>query len=321
MPRTLLFAVTKAKPTARMPSESHHAHEELFDAAFLDRLRVLALRLRKRRQLMRRGAQSSPATGFTREFKDYRHYTPREDYRAIDWRLYARLEKLFVRLYEETQELNLHILIDDSASMAKPYPEKRRQALRFAVALAYLALSAQQRVSLYSMSDSVRQDLPPMRGQGNIEKVIQAVMKMKFEGVTDMHRCFEEFRPSRQRFGIIFIISDFFGHEIGSAGEAVARVAAWPGENHLLQIVHPEEREPSLEGEFELTEVESGERRRFWLTKRDAQRYTETFDAFCDHLARECATRRIDFMQVGSEEPFEERFLDLLARGSALAGA
>jgi len=295
--------------------------EDLFDAAFLDRLRVLALRLRKRRQLMRRGAQSSPATGFTREFKDYRYYTPREDYRAIDWRLYARLDKLFVRLYEETQELNLHLLIDTSASMAEPFSEKRRQALRFTVALAYLALSAQQRVSVYSMDGSVRQELPPLRGQGNIEKVIQAVLRLKFDAVTNLRRCFEEFRPSRQRFGVIFVISDFFGSEIGSAAEAVGRVAAWPGECHFLQIVHPQEREPELHGEYELTEVETGEKRRFWLTKRDAERYTATFDAFCDHLARECASHRIDYMQVSTQDAFEERFLDLLVRGSALAGS
>jgi uncharacterized protein (DUF58 family) len=294
--------------------------EDLFDASFLDRLRVLALRLRKRRQLMRRGSQSTSATGFTREFKDYRHYTPREDYRAIDWRLYARLDKLFVRLYEETQELNLHIMLDTSTSMAEPFPEKRRQALRFAVALAYLALSAQQRVSLYSMNSGVHQELPPLRGQGNIEKVIQAVLKLKFEGLTDMKRCFEEFRPSKQRYGIIFIISDFFGREIGSATEAVSRVAAWPGENHFLQIVHPEERLPEIEGELELTEVETGERRRFWLTKRDVQRYVETFDAFVGNLASECASHSVDFMQVTSDEAFEERFLDLLVRGSALAG-
>lgn len=294
--------------------------EDLFDASFLDRLRVLALRLRKRRQLMRRGTQSSPATGFTREFKDYRHYTPREDYRAIDWRLYARLDKLFVRLYEETQELNLHILLDTSTSMAQPFPEKRRQALRFAVALAYLALSAQQRVSVYSMSDTVHQELPPLRGQGNIEKVIQAVSKLKFDGLTNMKRCFEEYRPSKQRYGIIFVISDFFGQEIGSATEAVSRVSAWPGENHFLQIIHPEERQPELEGELELAEVETGERRRFWLTKKDVQRYIETFDAFSENLARECASHRIDFLQISSNEAFEERFLDLLVRGSALAG-
>ena len=296
------------------------SRDELFDAAFLDRLRTLALRLRKRRQLMRRGAQSTPATGFTREFKDYRHYSRGEDYRAIDWRLYARLDKLFVRLYEETQELNLHILLDTSTSMAQPFPEKRKQALRFAVALAYLALSGQQRVSLYSMSESVKQELPPLRGQGNIEKIIQAATKLNFDGFTDIDKCFQDYRPARQRYGVIFVISDFFGRDVNTSADAVSRAATWPGEVHFLQIVHPSERSPELEGEVELAEVETGEKRRFWLTKRDVQRYVETFDAFSENLARTCASRHIDYFQCATDEPFEDRFLDMLVRGSALTG-
>ncbi|MBK8092442.1 MAG: hypothetical protein IPK32_10820 [Verrucomicrobiaceae bacterium] len=66
--------------------------------------------------------------------------------------------------------------------------------------------------------------------------------------------------------------------------------------------------------------METGEKRRFWLTKRDAERYTRTFDDFTEHLERECASHRIDYMQVSTEEAFEERFLALLMRGSALAG-
>lgn len=295
--------------------------EDLFDAAFLDRLRLLALRLRKRRQLMRRGAQSTTATGFTREFKDYRHYTPGEDYRGIDWRLYARLDKLFVRLYEETQELNLHILVDTSGSMAAPYPEKRKQALRFAVALAYLGLSGQQRVCLYSMNDGIKVELPPLRGQGNIEKIIQAVLHFSFGGLTNLEKCFEDFRPGRQRFGVIFVISDFYGRDVTTAVEAVSRAAAWPGESHFLQVMHPLEREPVIEGEVELADVETGERRRFWITRKEVQRHVEAYDAFVAELERVCAGRQIDFMQARADEPFEERFLELLTRGSALAGA
>ncbi len=103
--------------------------EELFDAEFLDRLRALFLRLRKRKQLRRKGLQNTPATGFTREFKDFRHYTPKDDFRAIDWRLYARLDRLFIRLYEEIQEFHVHIVIDTSASMVEPFPEKRLTSL------------------------------------------------------------------------------------------------------------------------------------------------------------------------------------------------
>jgi len=297
------------------------SRDDLFDAAFLDRLRMLALRLRKRRQLMRRGAQSTTATGFTREFKDYRHYTPGEDYRGIDWRLYARLDKLFVRLYEETQELNLHILVDTSGSMATPFEDKRKQALRFAVALAYLGLSGQQRVSLYSMSDGIKTELPPLRGQGNIEKIIQAVLRFSFGGLTDLVKCFEDFHPSRQRFGVIFVISDFYGRDVNTAAEAVSRASAWPGESHFLQVMHPGERQPDIEGEVELAEVETGERRRFWITKKEVQRYTEAYDAFVDNLEKTCVSRQIDFIQARTDEPFEERFLELLSRGASLAGA
>ncbi|HSJ03234.1 MAG: DUF58 domain-containing protein [Verrucomicrobium sp.] len=297
------------------------SREDLFDAHFLDRLRTLALRLRKRRQLMRRGMQSTPATGFTREFKDYRHYSPKEDFRAIDWRLYARLDKLFVRLYEEVQELHVHIVVDTSASMEQPFLEKRRQSLRFAVALAYLGLAGQHRVSLYSMNDTTRQDLPPLRGQGNIEKIISAVTKWHYGGVTDLEKCFTDFRPSRQRFGSIFVLSDFFGREVGSAVEAVKRAAGWPGETHFVQIVHPWEQRPDLDGEVELADVETGERRRFWITKRDVKLYTEMFDAFSESLSTACAGRQIDFFRCSSDEPFEDRFLDLLTRGSSLAGA
>ena len=295
--------------------------EDLFDAQFLDRLRTLMLRLRKRRQLHRKGSQSTPATGHTREFKDYRHYTARDDFRAIDWRLYARLEKLFVRLYEEVQELHVHIVVDTSASMAQPFTEKRRQALRFAVALAYLGLSGQHRVSLYSMSDTTRQELPPLRGQGNIEKIISTVSKWQCGGFTDLEKCFTDFRPSRQRYGIIFVISDFFGREAGSAVEAINRAASWPGETHFVQIFHPWAQKPDLEGEVEVADVEPGEKRRFWITRRDVKLYIEMFNAFTDSLSRACASRRMDFIRCASDEPFEDRFLELLTRGSALSGA
>ena len=295
--------------------------EELFDSVFLDRLKMLTLRLRKRKELLRRGNQATPATGFTREFKDYRHYTAKEDYRAIDWRLYARLGKLFVRLYEETQELSLHIVLDTSHSMAAPHAEKRKQALRFAVALAYLGLSGQQRVHLYTMSDSVRQELPPLRGQGHLDKIISTASRLAFGGITDLERCFTEFRPSRQRYGIVFVISDFFGRDAETVPEIISRAAVWPGESHFVQIFHPEERAPQLEGEVELAETETGERRRIWLTRQDLERYTAAFDAFTENLTNASAGRQIDFVQCRTDEPFEERFLSLLTRSTSLTGA
>lgn len=292
---------------------------ELFDPQFLEKLRALFLRLRRRRQLRKKGLQATPATGFTREFKDFRHYTPNDDYRSIDWRLYARLEKLFIRLYEEVQEFHVHILLDTSQSMATPFPEKRITALKVAVALAYMGLVSQHRVSLYTMSNKVVNSMPPFRGQGNIQKIIDYLAGVPFGGQTDLEQCFKEFRPTRQRYGVIFVVSDLFGRDIESASVGLKRSVAWPGEPHVIHVYHPKERHPGLDGEIELIDVETLEKRRLWLTKRDLKRYEDTFAAFVETIRAECRTRQMDYVEWTTDKSFEDMFLHLLSRGSVLA--
>ena len=293
--------------------------EDLFDVEFLDRLRALFLRLRKRKQLKKKGIQNSPASGFTREFKDFRHYTPKDDYRAIDWRLYARLDRLFIRLYEEIQEFHIHILVDTSASMAEPFSEKRKVALKLAVALSYLGLVGQHRVSLYQMSEKIGDPSPPMKGQGNIQRVIDLARGLKFDGITNLEKCFRDFQPSRQRYGIIFVISDLYGHGINEAREAIRHAAGWPGEVHFIQVFHPGEETPDLEGEIELIDVETREQRRLWFTPRDKKRYEENYQKFVQGIESACQSRQIDYQKWRTDFPFEDVFLELLTRGSALA--
>jgi len=294
--------------------------EDLFDPAFLDRLRALVLRLRKRRLLRKKGLQSTPATGFTREFKDFRHYTPHDDYRAIDWRLFARLERLFIRLYEEVQEFHVHVIVDTSESMIAPHPEKRRAAMKLSVALAALGLLGQHRVSLYTMKDRVVSELPPLKGQVSLRRVIDRVRGLEFGGASDLDRCFREFRPSRQRQGVIFVLSDLFGRDFEETPRALERTAAWPGETHVVHIHHPLEKSPALTGEVELVDVETGETRRLWLSRREVDRHEAAFARWSEGVERACLARRVDFVPWSTAVDFDEAFLAMLARGSALAG-
>jgi len=293
--------------------------EAWFDPGFLDRLRALFLRLKKRKR-RRKQLQQVPATAYTREFKDYRAYTTSDDFRSVDWRVYARLGRLFVRMYEEVQEYQVHILIDTSASMAEPYPEKRHNVLRLAVALSYLGLMGQHRVSVYTMKDRVTRLFPSVKGQGSIQRIVEGLRTVRFGGVTHLRTCFEEFRPSRQRYGVIFVLSDLFGQHAGSAEEAMRRVAGWPGETHVIQILHPEEREPGWEGEVRLTDAETGEERKMWLTKRELARYREEFDRFLDGVEKACLRRQVDHQVWMTDREFDEFFLGLMDRGSILGG-
>lgn len=303
-----------------MPSShSTPADEEIFDPEFLDRLRALFLRLRKRKQLRKKGLQSTPATGFTREFKDFRHYTAKDDYRSIDWRLYARLDRLFIRLYEEIQEFHVHVVVDTSASMLHPFVEKRNTALKLAVALSYMGLVGHHRVSLYEMSGKVGDPSPPLKGQGQFQRVLDFARSLPFTGKTDLESSFRDFQPSRRRYGIIFVISDLYGRDVDEAKEAIRHAVGWPGEVHIIQVYHPWEEKPDLEGEIQLVDVETHEQRRLWFTPRDKIRYENRYQLFINEIEFACQSRQIDYQRWRTDYPFDELFLDLLSRGSALA--
>lgn len=298
---------------------SETTREKLFDHEFLNRLRTLFFRLRKRRKLRRKGSQSTPAAGSSREFKDRRRYVPGDDFRAIDWRLYARLGDLFIRIFEEVQEFHVHILLDTSNSMAHPYRRKRITGLRLAVALAYLALMNDHRVSMFSFGDEVQRQMPPLKGQGQIHAVLDKMASLEFDGVTDLRRSLTRFRPARDRSGVVFLLSDLLGRGPEDALATIPQAGSWPAETHVIQILHPGERQPDLDGEVRLIDVETREARRMRLTRRQIQRYREAFDQFMEKVERECMRRQIDYVPWMVNQPFEEMLLELLSRGTALA--
>lgn len=293
--------------------------DELFDPNFLERLRSLFFRLRKRRQLQKKGLQQTPSSGFTREFKDHRHYTPGDDYRAIDWRLYARLEKTFIRIFEEIQEFHVHILLDRSRSMAEPFGEKRIVASRLAIGMAYLALLSQHRVSLMTIGDEVRREVRPLKGQGHISTLLSQVGSLKFEGATDLVGNLKQFRPSRDRRGIVIIISDLFGRSPEMSAEAIAQSSRWPAETHVIQVLDPQEIKPSIEGDIRLIDVETQEVRRIWMTKRELARYETEFQNYLEELQRTCMQRQINYFTWSTDLPFEDTFVNMLSRGNLLA--
>jgi uncharacterized protein (DUF58 family) len=292
---------------------------ELFDPGFLDRLRAMFFRLRKRRQLRKHGAQNTPSAGFTREFKDHRNYAPGDDYRAIDWQLVARLDRIYIRVFEEIQEFHVHVLIDCSKSMTEPFPEKRITALRLGVALAYLGLTNQHRVSVLTFGQDVRQLMPPMKGEGHIHELLKTMGNIEFTSQTDLSGCFKQFRPRRDRKGIIFLISDLFGRDPDESIDALRLSLRWPAETHVIHVMNPAEADPPLKGEYRLVDVETEEVRRMWLTQRDIDAYRERFEAFCQSLQDTCGKYQVDYIRWMTDQDFEDAFLTFLMRGTSLA--
>lgn len=294
--------------------------DDILDAAFLDRLRALAVQLRRRRRLRRQGAQQAPAAGHTREFKDHRHYSRGDDWRAIDWRLYARLDRLFVRVFEEIQELHVHLLIDTSASMAEPHPAKRRDALRLAVGLAFVALANQHRLSLHTVGDGCRRELPPLKGQGHLQQLIEHCRRLTFGGAGDLDAALARFRSGADRRGVAFLLTDGYGADPARSGEALRRLASWPGEAHVVLVEDPAEAEPPPAGELLIEDVESGVRRRLWFPEDERARWRARRSAWADGLRRTCAEASIPCDGWSTAGGFDDQFIALMSRGDALAG-
>lgn len=305
---------------AKVSEQGTPDEDAWYDPEFLDRLRVLFARLRKRKRRRSRKAPHQPVTAFTREFKDYRTYSVNDDFRSVDWRVYARLGRLFVRLFEEVQEYQVHLLVDVSASMNSPYGRKGSNALRLAVALGYLGLMGHHRVSVHLMRERVVTVLPSLKGLGSIHRLIEALRKVEFGGVSRLRACLEDFRPGRRRNGVLFVLSDLLSQDEDGLEGALRRAGSWAGETHVIQILDPLERDPGWEGELLLRDSETGEERHFWLTEEDGRGYRQLFQDFLKGVERACAGRHMDYRLWMTDCPFEDFFRAWLDRGSVLGG-
>ena len=304
--------MTAAVPVAAATAQGDDA---ILDAAFLARLRSLFVRIRRRRRQRRLGAEATPAAGQTREFRDRRQYVRGDDFRSVDWRLYARLDRLFVRVFEEIHEYHVHLVLDRSCSMARPHAAKRRDALRVVAGLAYLALSHGHRVSLHSVGAGARRELPPLKGQGHIHRLIEHLLRVPFDGRSELSGELDALAPGR---GVLFLVSDGYAADPAACDRWLTPLRRFPGEAHLVRVADPAEADPGAIGEVLLEDVETRELRRVDLTHEDAARYRDAYRGFVEAVRGFCTQWRIGHHEWSTAAPFDDQLLALLERGGAL---
>ena len=247
----------------------------LFDSAFLAKLEQLHLLARRLFRGEQRAERRSRQLGSSLEFADYREYSAGDELRAIDWPAYARLERLFVKLYEQEQDLAVSFLVDASASMrwrsgigASPMKSgsaapalspltKFDTARRITAALAYIALANLDRVSVHFFAAGLVSELGVMRGKAQFHSIL-AFLRQPPSGAekTDLLASARAFSQRQKRSGIVFILSDFFdpaGYE-----EPLALLQHGQHDVHTIQILDPAELSPNETGDLRLLEIETG---------------------------------------------------------------
>ncbi len=226
------------------------------DASIVQRLDSLALLTRRPMASGRPGRRRSPLAGSSMEFSDYRRYAPGDDFRRIDWRAYARLERLFLRVFEAEENLTITVLIDCSDSMHHGKPAKAPLATALAAAISYVALKCEDRVIVGALTDRLAAYRKAGSGKNAIWTVGEFLNRLPRSGTTDLNRALYDLGRIVSGPGLTIVISDFLAP--GGYQTGIRAVRQLRQEVALLQILAPDELEPDLQGDWRLRDSEGG---------------------------------------------------------------
>lgn len=300
-------------------TEPGPAAEPLFDEAFLRRLERLAILSRRAMAGQMQGERRSPKRGQSVEFADFRPYTPGDDVRRIDWNAYARLERFFLKLFVEEEDLTVHLLLDASRSMDWGQPNKLRYALRAAGALGYVALAGLDRATATVLAGTGNGPgrerehyFPPHRGKQQAHALFEFLSGVEAAGAADLGRALTRYAARSTQPGPLILLSDLFeagGHAPGPAPAWTAGLHALAARGYevtLLHILSPDEVEPPLEGDLKLIDSETGAGVEVTADAGLLERYRRDLAAWQEKLGRFCGARGMHYVPLETTLPIEE---------------
>lgn len=299
----------------------------MFDSAFLAKLERLHLLSRRTFGGQSRAERRSHKLGSSLEFADYRNYVPGDDLRSIDWNIYGRSDKLFLKLFEEEEDLHIYLLVDVSDSMrwqaldarsdAPLRPSKLDLARRLAGTLAYIGLANLDRVNIHFFSGQLGDDLGLGRGKSHFHHALKFLDRLPPEaGQTDLARSLKAFGQVTKRRGLVLILSDFF--DPGGYEEALGYLLYQRFEIQLIQLLDPAELNPRLRGDLRLTDSET--QQTYEVTASDAmvRAYEREIEIFLTGLEQFCQKHQVGYRRAMTDVPFEDFILRMLRTGGAL---
>ena len=287
--------------------------ESFLDEDFLRKLERIKLLAQRGMKGPTKGEHNSWRSGASLEFLDYRKYQVGDDFRYVDWNVFGRLDKLFLKLFRAEEDLSIHILLDMSLSMGSGKPSKEIYAKKVAAAMAYIGLANMDRVGVTSFSDLLGESHSPLRGRQIYHSILNYLLALKPKGGTDFNTCLFDYASVCKRPGIAIILSDLLdpkGYEKGL--EALQHRKF---DITLIQVLDHEELFPSLSGYLVLDEVETHETKKITLDGSLITLYREKMRDFLDGIKEFCIERGTDYYLTDTRTPFEDFLLDYLTKG------
>lgn len=281
----------------------------ILDDTFFSRLEALSFNLKSNLSGYFGGKHLVSTYGQTVEFSDYRDYQLGDDIRRIDWNLYSRFEKYFIKLFTDERQMQVQIFVDCSGSMGKVSSVKRSYTMAAAAALGYLAIHNMDKVTFHTMQGNKAENkFGTIIGKTAFFRAINELERLKFEGDTDLGACITGTDISA-RNGLTVIISDFFTES--NWKKAVDYLLFKKRQVLLVQILLPEEIDPAYDGRVNLIDAESedmadGRNMKLKINKAMRKAYLEAFADFRNDIHEFCKKRDAGFISLSTETPIEK---------------
>lgn len=290
--------------------------EELLSPDFMARLDQLEILSRKIFVGRMKGERRSKKKGESVEFADYRNYVVGDDLRFLDWNIYARLEKLLLKLFMEEEDLNIALLFDTSKSMDWGDPHKGLYVKRVVAAMAYIGLVNYDRVSLYGYAGTLAHEMAGVRGRRLASQVMNFLQEIPLEGASNFAEVGRRFAIRHRGKGVVIVISDFM--DKSGYTDGMRYLLSRNLDLYVIHVLSPEEIDPTLVGDLKLRDVEDDDIAEVTISKPLLKKYKANLTSFCTELKNYCTQRGITYLFTNTRVPFDTLVMSYLRQRGLL---
>ncbi|MCC6805358.1 MAG: DUF58 domain-containing protein [Anaerolineae bacterium] len=291
--------------------------QPLFDEKTRRKLEQLMLTASRVRAGAIKGERRSTKRGTSIEFADYRNYTPGDDLRRLDWNIYARLDRLLTKLYEDEEDLAVHLILDTSASMdwgGETDPERHKfdYARRLIAGLGYISLTTNDRLMIGALTGSRVEPFGPARGRGYGVRLLNFITGLKPRGVVDLNAALADYAVRASRPGLVLVITDMFSPS--GYLDGLNTLLGKGNEAGIIHLLAPDEVEPPLAGDLRLVDVETGATQEVTIDGGMRHLYMERVQAWREGIRTECVRRGVHYLPITTDYAWEKVILYDLRR-------
>jgi len=284
----------------------------LLSPELLAQLERLEIRTRKIFRGRMKGERRSKRKGQSVEFSDFRNYVAGDDLRLLDWNLYARLDKLIVKLFLEEEDLHFYLLLDASRSMEFGEPSKLQYARELAAALALIGLVRADRVRIETLGQAVGQRTPVLRGRSSVPRMLRQIEGIGPEESVSLDDGIKNFCLRNSGRGVVVLISDLLdkqGYEAALRWFVVHQVDCY-----VIHLLSQEELAPDVKGDLRLIDCEDQDVAEITVSAPLMARYQQTLRAFTHEVQEFCTRRGIQYLLANNQTPLEQLIFHHLRR-------